>query len=145
MLNQRRDRTKTGLRTRSHHKSKPTSLTKKESISSKNRNESSTKTWSSFWKESEHVLILWLCRLLAFVQTYCYHDWQSLVFLIWLLHSTLYEKSSRFRLCMLIVYLPLFTATFLWYYYINIFGAVDWSQKYSNKPYSYFNFGFYQF
>ena len=88
--------------------------------------------------------MLWLCRILAFTQIFCYHDYQSLVFMVWLLHSTVYLKSSRFSVFMMLVYLPLFITTFLWYYSINIYGIINWTDaKFTTNIW--YNRGFYQF
>ena len=63
--------------------------------------------------------------------------------MFWLLHSTLYSKSSRFRLCMMVFYLPFFTVIFLWYYIINISGVVHWSNTVKYRTDDYYNLGFY--
>ena len=100
---------------------------------------------SKLWKESRLAIMLWLCRILAFIQVYGYHDWQSVPFLIWIFHSTLYRKSSRLSVAMMVFYLPCFTAIFLWYYTINIYGVVSWDdQEIQNTNYRY-NMGYYQF
>lgn len=88
--------------------------------------------------------MIWVCRVFAFFQVYGFHDWQSLIFLLWIVHSTLYQKSSRFSLCMICFYLPFFTITFLWYYTINIHGVIDWESEESKLNQSY-DKGFYEF
>ncbi len=80
-----------------------------------------------FWVGGKASLLIWVCRLISFIWAYCYHDWQSVIILIWLLHSTLYRDSQLFRKFMIFCYLPLVTAIFLWYYVINIFGLIDWT------------------
>ena len=47
----------------------------------------------------------------------------------------------------MVFYLPLFTATFLWYYTINIYGVIDWSTDngHEYKTSKYYNLGFYEF
>lgn len=47
----------------------------------------SLKIW---WKTSKASMIIWLCRMITFIWVYCYHDWQSVILLIWILHSTIY-------------------------------------------------------
>lgn len=54
--------------------------------------------------------MLWLnlTRLLAIVMVYMYHDWESLVFLTWVLHSLIPMQGSRhMRLATVFLYLPL--------------------------------------
>ena len=46
---------------------------------------------------------------------------------------------------MLFFYLPLFTAIFLWYYIINIYGVVNWTDTTKYQTNKYYNLGFYQF
>ena len=87
--------------------------------------------WQRFkmlWDDihASSALLIWICRLLAFTWAYCYHDWQSVVLLFWIMHSTLYRKTSLFKKWMLYVYMPLITAIFLWYYIINIFSFLPW-------------------
>lgn len=84
----------------------------------------SLKLW---WKTSKASTIIWLCRIIAFVWVYCYHDWQSVILLIWILHSTMFEDSVTFKKCMTFLYMPLVTLIFLWYYCINIFGLIEWT------------------
>ena len=45
---------------------------------------------------------------------------------------------------MTVFYLPVFTATFLWYYIINIYGIVNWENP-QYQTNQYYNYGFYQF
>ena len=87
--------------------------------------------WSRFkqkWITITSAMLIWICRILAFIWVYCYHDWQSVVLLTWICHSTVYSKTSLFKKWMLFVYVPLVTAIFLWYYVINIFGLIRWTQ-----------------
>ena len=68
-----------------------------------------------------------MCRTLAFFWIYCYHDWQSVILLIWILHSTLYNDSALFKKWMIYFYTPLVTVIFLWYYVTNIFGLIEYT------------------
>lgn len=106
--------------------------------------ESFLQTLADLWRGSRIVIMLWLCRALAFLQVYGYHDWQSLPYLIWIVHSTLYKSSKVFSICMMTVYLPCFTATYIWYYLININGIIDWGSR-DYKTNYYYNLGFYEF
>ena len=102
-------------------------------------------TLGHLWKESRVIIMLWVCRIFAIVQVYGYHDWQSLIYLLWLLHSTFYRKSRRFSLFMMCFYLPCFTTIFLWYYTININGVIPWGTSGHYKTNYYYNLGFYEF
>ena len=92
-----------------------------------NEQKSCWTSFKSFWIGGKTSLIIWMCRAISFVWVYCYHDWQSVILLIWLLHSTLYRDSQFFQKCMIFFYLPLVTTIFLWYYTINIFGLIAWT------------------
>ena len=54
--------------------------------------------FKTLWADihASSALLIWICRALAFVWAYCYHDWQSVVLLFWIMHSTLYRKTSLF-------------------------------------------------
>jgi hypothetical protein len=74
-------------------------------------------------------LTLWIARISCFIWAYMYHDYQSLIILIWLFHSTLYVKSTIFVKCTAYFYLPIFNLLVLWYFTINVFGLiVYWDQ-----------------
>jgi len=51
-----------------------------------------------------------------------YHDVQSLIVLLWILHSSLFEKPVKFAKATSYLYLPLMSLIFLFYYSINIYG-----------------------
>ena len=71
-----------------------------------------------------------------------YHDIQSVFILLWILHSTLYRDNRRFKMWMIFFYLPLFTAIFLWYYVINIYGLlIFWSEQ--SKSLEMLKYGFF--
>ena len=72
-------------------------------------------------------MLLWVCRLLNLVVVYRYHDWQSIVPLIWVLHSTLFRSRQRFVRMTLNGYIPLMIAGNLWYYLININGLINFA------------------
>ena len=82
---------------------------------------------------------------MALIQVYVYHDWMSLGWLLWLLHSTLYKKASNFSIAMYAVYLPFFTMTFLWYYTINIYGLIDFEHTTTVDVNYHYNIGLYKF
>ena len=79
------------------------------------------RTW---WNSIKEGSVIWICRLVAFFWVYCYHDIQSVIILLWLLHSSLFKYSSTFKKWMLYFYMPCFIVLFLWYYVINIFGLL---------------------
>lgn len=76
------------------------------------------------WDQVYIPLMLWVCRVFCFIQVYRYHDYQSLVPLIWLIHSALFKKRKTFVWWIHWAYLPLFYACYLWYFIVNIFDLV---------------------
>ena len=70
-----------------------------------------------------------------------YHDYQSLVFLIWLLLSTVYTNTSIFVRLTYYLLFPLMILIYLFYYTINIYGFINYS-SWVNQPY-YYTFGFF--
>ena len=78
-----------------------------------------------FWQMSRMLSVLWICRGLAFIHVYMYHDSQSVPMLIWLLHSTVFDNKSIFKQAIRWFYLPWFTLTLFWYYTINIISLTD--------------------
>ena len=72
-----------------------------------------------------------------------YHDYQSLIVLIWLIHSTLYVKSTIFVKCTAYFYLPIFNLLVLWYFTTNVFGLIVWWDSTSPKTLLWYNYGFY--
>ena len=64
---------------------------------------------------------------MCFTWCYMYHDWQSLLVLIWLLHSTLFRSTTLFVKVTAYFYLPMFMLIVLQYYVANIYGMVDWA------------------
>lgn len=91
----------------------------------------SLKTW---WNSIKDASLIWICRTIAFAWVYCYHDIQSVVILVWLLHSTIYKDQTTFKKWMIYVYMPLITAIFLWYYTINIFGLLSFWPNAADNP-----------
>jgi cytochrome c-type biogenesis protein CcmE len=85
----------------------------------------------------------WISRILAFLWAYMYHDWQSLVILAFLLHSTFYLQASTFRKWIVYFYMPSFVLIFLWYYIINIQGLIQWDSVEQTKKVNLFDYGFY--
>jgi hypothetical protein len=68
---------------------------------------------------------LWICRVTIFIWSYAYHDYQSWIMLLWLMHSTLFKSTRRFIKITITYYLPVFLAFFLFYYFINIPRVVE--------------------
>ena len=97
------------------------------------------------WLVSKSQLVLWICRVLSFFWIFVYHDYQSVVVLIWFLHSTLYDNSRIFKKFMTYFYLPLFTMIFIFYYTINIYGFIIWPAKDDPNRISHYKYGFYKF
>jgi len=82
-------------------------------------------------------LILWLCRILCFIMVYMYHDWQSVVLLIWLFHSTVFRDRALFVRLTVTIYFPLMILIFLFMFTVNIYGLIDY-QKWAQTPYRIF-------
>ena len=78
------------------------------------------------WVLFRPSVILWSSRFFAFTWAYMYHDWQSVVILMWVLHSTFYQRDRTFRLFMCYFYVPWFLAALVWYYVTNIQGMINW-------------------
>lgn len=99
------------------------------------------------WKSIESLVIRWICRVLAFVWVYLYHDWESTIILLWLLHSTVYRNNATFRKFILYFYLPYYILVFLWYYTINIEGLINWTDPavIIANPVEWYTYGFFQF
>lgn len=100
-------------------------------------------SFKQIWNMTKLPLLLWLCRLICFFQTYRYLCWQSLVPLVWTLHSFLFQDRQRFVQITMQVYLPLFYICYLWFFIINIFGLVNYSTFASNSRM--LIYGFYYF
>jgi hypothetical protein len=85
--------------------------------------------------------------VLAFVWVYLYHDWESTIILLWLLHSTVYRNNATFRKFILYFYLPYYILVFLWYYTINIEGLINWTDPavIIANPVEWYTYGFFQF
>jgi hypothetical protein len=49
-------------------------------------------TWQMIWDQIYIPLMLWLCRIFCFIQAYRYHDYQSLVPLAFIIHSSLFQS-----------------------------------------------------
>ena len=69
-----------------------------------------------------------------------YHDYQSLVPLLWLLGSTVFKRSRRFVRFTTYFFFPLMIAVYLFYFIVNIPGIVIYHS--SRFPYMY-KYGFY--
>ena len=69
-----------------------------------------------------------------------YHDYQSLVPLLWLLGSTVFKRSRRFVRFTTYFFFPLMIAVYLFYFTVNIPGVVSYSD--SKYPHMY-KYGFY--
>ena len=99
---------------------------------------------ANIWSVLETSTIRWLCRLFSFVWIYMYHDWQSVILLVWLLHSTCYRQNNFFRNWILYFYLPYYIVAFLWYYSINIKGMILWNNIDQANLSMAYNYGFYE-
>lgn len=88
----------------------------------------------SIWAYLGESGVYMLARLACFLQTYIMHDFQSLVFLLWLL-VTMCESNPRvFVRLTSFVWLPLMIVTFIWYMGINLFGLFDWASFLPQNP-----------
>lgn len=97
----------------------------------------------AFWLQIKAGIVIWICRILSFIWVYMYHDWQSVLILIWIVHSTLFRDSANFKKWMIYLYMPLVTCIFLWYYVINIYGLLLWWSD-ETKTIDMYRFGFYE-
>jgi hypothetical protein len=70
-----------------------------------------------------------------------YHDYQSLVFLVWLLGSSVYTNTKIFVKITYFVLFPLMMLTYVFYFVVNIFGLFNYS-AWTNQP-KYYTYGFY--
>ena len=111
----------------------------------KNEKKSHWKNFYEWWDRFKGGLIIWLCRLIAFVWVYCYHDFQSSIILLWILHSTLFKDQGLFKKWMMYFYMPLISLIFLWYYTINIYGLLKWWNDDPDKVIDMYTYGFFQF
>ena len=71
----------------------------------------------------------WVARFVVFIYAYMYHDWESLILIIWLAHSTLDTKFSRFQSFTMSLYLPLFVLIFCLYFILNMNGVYQFFFK----------------
>ena len=102
-------------------------------------------TLKMIWEQIYIPLMLWLCRIFCFIQAYRYHDYQSLVPLAWLIHSSLFQNRSNFVWWILWVYLPLLYVCYLWYFIVNIFDLVQYTTWSEDHTLSMYIYGFYKF
>ena len=65
-------------------------------------------------------LLIWICRFLSILLAYFYHDWQSLILLLWVTHGTFVSSAKNFSSITRKVYLPSFMVIAMFYYSINI-------------------------
>jgi len=54
------------------------------------------------------------------LQAYLYHNWESLLILVWVSHSFLDHSMKRFSRVTQRVYVPLMVLNFLFYYIMNV-------------------------
>ena len=115
-------------------------LVKKSARSKKQKGLSLADYWAMF----KLPCLLWLCRIFCLLQTFRYHSWQSLVALLWVLHSALFQDRARFCKVTLYVYLPLLCVVYLWYFVTNVYGVIDYTQWEDDGNFPrYWLFGFY--
>lgn len=72
-----------------------------------------------FWNMSKIPLMLWACRIFAFVWTYMIHDYLSLLPLLWIFHSTVFDSETLFAKITLFGYLPILILQVVYYYLLN--------------------------
>lgn len=65
-------------------------------------------------------LVLFFCRIVAIIFGYMYHDWLSLLILLWVSHSCISQSMKRFSMLTYYFYLPLIIMISMFYYIINI-------------------------
>jgi hypothetical protein len=85
-----------------------------------------------YFKEFSPYVWLWVCRVVAWIWCYAYHDFESLFILFWLMHSTVVSDTKLFAKVTIYFYLPCFTSIFLFYYLINIPGLVNFDYMTTN-------------
>ena len=61
-----------------------------------------------------------MARFLAVLVAYLYHDWQSLLVLTWVMHSTFTVSQKAFAKVTLWLYTPLFILLTSFYFAVNI-------------------------
>ena len=120
-------------------------MVKQNTISKIQKQDSIFNKFKMIVASSKTQLLLWVCRVLSFFWIYLYHDYQSVVILVWLCHSTLFRSSRNFKRFMLFFYLPLFTLIFFWYYVINIYGFLKWPPKEDPMRIKHYRYGLFQF
>lgn len=88
-----------------------------------------------YWNMAKIPLMIWICRILAFVWTFMIHDVLSLVPLVWLLHSAMFKKLTYFANFTLYVYLPIITLEIIYYYLLNspnVFAIIGNKNNWNN-------------
>jgi hypothetical protein len=90
-------------------------------------------------------LLLWLSRIVCFVLAYQFHSYQSLVPLIWIIHSTIYTSQPLFVNFTIYMYLPLMYLCYLFYFITNVYGVVHYNEWSTDKQKEYYLYGFYDF
>ena len=68
------------------------------------------------------ILKSWLARLTVFSYAYFYHDWESVVMIIWLGYSLVAYRFISFSKVTMSIFLVAFIMTFLLYFSLNING-----------------------
>jgi hypothetical protein len=75
-----------------------------------------------------------------------YHDYQSLVFLTWVLATLVHIDTSRFSKITQYVWLPLMCLCYMNYYVISMFGVINFEGiARSHNKLMWYNYGFYPF
>lgn len=85
-----------------------------------------------------------VCRVVAFIWCYAYHDFQSWVLLAWIMHSTVFVSIKHFFAITVTYYLPFFLLTFVFYYVINIPRVVEFETHKASLD-VWLSLGMYQF
>lgn len=73
------------------------------------------------------------------------HDYQSLVFLTWILLSLAQSNNRLFVKLTTYLWLPMMILCYVWYYVTNIFGLINYDGDSENEMHKNENNGFYQF
>jgi hypothetical protein len=61
---------------------------------------------SSSWGQFSLAITLNAARFTSFIWAYMYHDWQALILLTFIAHSTIYQGGKRFQNSVAYLYIP---------------------------------------
>ena len=117
----------------------------KEAIKKNNKEQKKGEYLLQLWSKIQEPIIMWLARIVCFIQVYLLHDYQALVFLVWLLWTTIYENQRRFVAITACFFLPLMMVTYLFYYGVNLMGLVQYQTQSPDQLINWYRYGFYPF